>query len=61
MDKQNLTEQKYAFTNQNQCTTTQNKQNKLKPGSVTSYDIRLETERPILLLVLHKSVTYVLT
>jgi len=36
MEKQNLTQQKHAFTNQKKCTTTQNK---LKPGLVASYDI----------------------
>jgi len=40
VEKQNLTQQKHAFTNQNKCITTQNKHNKLKPGLVTSYDIR---------------------
>jgi len=42
MEKQNLpvTQQKHAFTNQKKCTTTQNKQ-KIKPGLVASYDIRL--------------------
>jgi len=36
MEKQNLAQQKHAFTNQNKCTTTQ----KLEPGLVASYDIR---------------------
>jgi len=40
MEKLNLTQQKYAFTNQKKCTTTQNKYNKLKPGLVASYNIR---------------------
>jgi len=31
---------KHTFTNQNHCTTTQNKHKKLKPGLVASYDIR---------------------
>jgi len=31
-------EQKYAFTNQNKCTTTQNKHTKLKAGLVAFYD-----------------------
>jgi len=35
MEKQNLTQQKHAFTNQKKCTT-----QKLKPGLVASYDIR---------------------
>jgi len=29
----------HAFTNQNKCTTTQNKHKKLKPGLVASYNI----------------------
>jgi len=37
MEKQILTQQKHTFTNQNKCTTTQNKRNKiLKPGSVAA-------------------------
>jgi len=41
MEKQNLTQQKHAFTNQNKCITTQYKyKNKLKPDLVASYDIR---------------------
>jgi len=43
MVKLNLTQEKYAFTNQKKCTTTQNKHRKLKPGLVASYG--LETER----------------
>jgi len=38
--KQNLTQQKHAFINQNKCTTTQNKHKKTNPGLVASYDIR---------------------
>jgi len=30
MEKQNLTQQKHAFTNQKECTTAQNKQKKTK-------------------------------
>ena len=52
MEKQNLAQQKHTFTNQNKCTTTQNKHKKIKPGLVASYDIR-----PILVLALHKFVT----
>jgi len=37
--KLNLTQQKYAFTNQKKCITTQNKHKKLKPGLVAHYDI----------------------
>jgi len=40
MEKQNLTQQKHTFTNQKKFITTQNKQKKLTPGLVTSYDIR---------------------
>jgi len=40
MERQNLTQQKHAFTNQNKCTPTQNMHKKLKVGSVASYDIR---------------------
>jgi len=39
MEKQNLTQQKHAFTNQNKCTTTQNKHKELKSGLVISYSI----------------------
>jgi len=38
--KQNLTQQKHTFIDQNKCSTTQNKHNKLKPGLVASYDIQ---------------------
>jgi len=40
VEKQNLTQQMHAFTNQKKCTTTQKKTKKLKPGLVSSYDIR---------------------
>ena len=40
MEKLNLTQQKHTFTNQNKCTTTQNKHKKLKPGLVASDNIR---------------------
>jgi len=44
MEKQNLTQQKHAFTNQNKYTVIQHKINtkKLKPGLVASYHIRPE-------------------
>jgi len=42
MEKLNLTQQKHTFTNQKECTTTQNKLKKLKPGLVVFYDIRPE-------------------
>jgi len=35
MEKQNLTQQKHTFTDQKECTTTQNEHKKLKPGLVT--------------------------
>jgi len=44
MEKQNLTQQKHTFTNQNKCTTAQNKHKKLKPGLVASCDIRTEND-----------------
>jgi len=40
MEKLDLTQQKHAFTNQNKCTTTQNKHKNLKPCLVAFYDIR---------------------
>jgi len=40
MEKQNLTQQKHTFTNQNKCTITQDKHKKLKPGLAASYNIR---------------------
>jgi len=46
MEKQNPTQQHQTFTNQNKCTTTQNKLKKLKPGLVASYTTSgLETDR----------------
>jgi len=39
MKKLNTIQQKHTFTNQKKCITTQNKQKKLKPGLVASYDI----------------------
>ena len=40
MEKQNLTQQKHAFANQNKCTTTQNRHKRLKPGLVASDGIQ---------------------
>jgi len=40
MEKQNLTQEKHTFTNQNKCTTTQNKHKNLKPSLDASYDIK---------------------
>jgi len=37
--KLHLTQQKHAFTNHKKCTTTQNKNKKLKPGLVAFYDM----------------------
>jgi len=39
MEKLNQTQQKYTFTNQKKCTTTQNKHKKLKSGLFASYYI----------------------
>jgi len=62
MEKENLTQQKHAFTSQNKYTTTQNEHKKLKPGLVASNDIRPGKRRgPILVLALHKFVIYLLT
>jgi len=61
MEKQTLTQQKHAFTNQKQCTTTtQNKHKKLKPGLVTSYDIR-PGNREDLFLFRHFIICHLLT
>jgi len=40
MEKQNLTQHKHTFTNENKCSTTQNKHKKLKTGLVASYNIQ---------------------
>ena len=40
MEKTKPTQQKHAFANQKNCTTTQNKHKKIKPGLVDFYDIR---------------------
>ena len=60
--KQNLTQQKHTFTNQNKCTTTQNKQKKLKLGIVTSYDIRPKNGKGLFLFrrFINLSPTYLL-
>jgi len=60
--KQNLTQQKQTFTNQKKCTTTQNKHKKTK----VRFRLLLrhptwKRRRPILVLALHKFVTYLLT
>ena len=60
MEKQNLTQQKHAYTNQNKCATTQNKHKKLKPGLVASYDIRPGTGEGLFLFqrFINVSLTY---
>ena len=61
MEKLNLTQQKNAFINQNKCTTTQDKQ-KLNPGLVASYDIRLGNGEGLFVFqhFINLSLTYVL-
>jgi len=60
--KLNPTQQKHTFANQKKCTITQNKHKQTKPGLVASYDIQPGNGRgPILVLGLHKFVTYLLT
>jgi len=62
MEKQNLTQQKHTFTNQNKCTTTQNKHKKTKARfSRLIWHPAWKWRGPILVLALHKSVTYLLT
>jgi len=61
MEKQNLTQQKLVFTNQNKCTTTQNKQKtKAKFSQLLRY-LAWKWRGPILVSMLHKSVTYLVT
>jgi len=61
MEKQNLTQQKHAFTDQNECTTTQNKHKKTKARfSRLLRHPAWKWGGPILLLALHKFVTYLL-
>ena len=61
-EKQNLTQQKHAFTNQKKCTTTQNKHKKTKARfSRLLWHLDWKWRGPILILALHKSVTYLLT
>jgi len=63
MEKLNLTEQNHTFTYQKECTTTQNKHNKLKPSLVMSYDIRPGNEDGLFLFwhFINMSLTYLLT
>jgi len=62
MEKQNLTQQKHAFTNQNICTTTQNKHKKTKArfSRLLRYPA-WKRKGAIVVLALHKSVNYLLT
>jgi len=62
MEKQKLTQQKHAFTNQKECTTTQNKHRKTKARfSRLLRHLAWKQRGPILISVLHKFVTYLLT
>jgi len=56
----NLTQQKHVFTNQNECTTTQNKPKNLKPGLVAFYDIQLGNREGLFWFwcFIHLSLTY---
>jgi len=61
MEEQNLTQQKHAFTNQNKCTTTQNKHKETKARfSRLLQQPAWKWRRPILILLLHKFVTHLL-
>ena len=61
--KLNLTQQKHTFTNQKKCTTTQNKHRKTKArfSRLLWHPAPWKWRRPILVLALHKFVTYLLT
>jgi len=60
--KQNLTQQKHTFTNQNKCTTTQKKTQKTKARfSCLLQHLAWKRTEPILILELHKVVIYLLT
>jgi len=61
MEKQNLTQQKHAFTNQNKCITTQNKHKKTKATlSCLLRHPAWKRRGSILISALHKFVTYLL-
>jgi len=60
MEKQNLTQQKHTFTNQNKCTTTQNKHKTKASFSGLLRHPAWKRRLPILILALHKFVTYLL-
>jgi len=61
MEKLNLTQQKHAFTNQNKCTTTQNKQKNKARYNRLLWHLAWKWRGPILVSMLHKSVTNLLT
>jgi len=62
MEKQNLTQQKHAFTNQNKCTTAQNKRKKTKARFSHLLQHPAWKQRgPILVSALNKFDTYLLT
>jgi len=61
METLNPTQHKHTFTNQNKCTTTQNKHKKLKPGLVASYDIRPGNGEGLFWLWCFQSLTYLHT
>jgi len=62
MEKQNLTQQKHRFTNQNKCTITQNKHKKVKARfNRLLLHPAWKWRGPTLVSALHKFVTYLLT
>ena len=62
MEKLNRTQQKHTFTNQKKCTTTQNKHKKTNARfSRLLWHPAWKWRGPIVVLVLHKFVTYLLT
>ena len=62
MEKQNLTQQNHAFTNKTKCTITQNKHKKTKARfSHLLWHLPWTWRGPILILVLYKYVTHLLT
>jgi len=61
MEKLNLTQQKHTLTNQKKCTTTKiNKKTKARFSRLLRH-LAWKWRGPILVLALHKSVTYLLT
>jgi len=62
MEKLNPTQQKHTFTNQKKCTTTQNKHKKTKARfSRLLRHLAWKQSGSVLVLALHKFVTYLLT